>query len=82
MLSPEHAIREGYIYPWMTSIQKLFAVLEDETTVLVTDECAMQVSVSANGHYGWDSLDQVKSLAKSILYFERVIRTILPYDRR
>jgi hypothetical protein len=82
MMSHDHIVRGRYVYPWITSIKKLFTVLEDKTTVLVDDECALQVSVSANDHYGWDSLDQVKSLSKSILYFERAIRSFIPQYRR
>lgn len=83
MISPDHAFRGRYIPPWLSSIIKLFKVLEDETIIFVNDECtALQVSVSANDHYGWDSLDQVKSLSKSILYFESAIHALLPQPRR
>lgn len=84
MMVPDYAVRGSRrISPWLPSIIKLFHVLEDETIILVDDErAALQVSVSTNDHYGWDNLDQVKSLAKSILYFESAIRTFLPQPRR
>uniref|UniRef100_A0A093VMZ9 Aspartyl/glutamyl-tRNA(Asn/Gln) amidotransferase subunit C n=1 Tax=Talaromyces marneffei PM1 TaxID=1077442 RepID=A0A093VMZ9_TALMA len=81
MMSHDHVVRGRYVYPWMSSIKKLFTFLQDKTIVLVDNECALQVSVSANDHYGWDSLEQVKSLSKSILYFEHAIRSVLPQDR-
>lgn len=83
-MAPNFTVLDRWRYhaPWVTSIKTLFEVLENETTVLVNDECALQVSVSANDSYGWDSLDQVKSLSKSILYFERAIRPFLPQHRR
>lgn len=84
MMEPDYAVRGRHrISPWIDSIVKLFQVLEDEATILVDDDlAALQVSVSANDHYGWDNLDQVKSLSKSILYFESAIRTFLPQPRR
>lgn len=82
MLSSDQVFDERHVFPWIESIKKLFDVLEKDTIVLVDDECALQVSVSANDHYGWDNLDQVKSLAKSILYFESAIRSFLPQYRR
>ncbi|EED22800.1 hypothetical protein TSTA_062870 [Talaromyces stipitatus ATCC 10500] len=82
MLSGNGIVDGPYVYPWLNSIKKLFSVLHENTIVLADDECSLQVSVSANEYYGWENLDQVKSLAKSILYFEGAIRSFLPYHRR
>ncbi|GAM34673.1 hypothetical protein TCE0_015r02396 [Talaromyces pinophilus] len=84
LMMGDHIIRGPcrHICPWVTSIKKFFEILQDQAIVLKNDKCALQVSVSANDRYGWDSLDQVKSLSKSILYFERAIRSFLPQYRQ
>jgi hypothetical protein len=42
----------------------------------------MQVSISCNDRYGWNSLDDLQSLSKAIVYFEGAIKSFVPEHRQ
>lgn len=42
----------------------------------------MHVSISCNDRCGWNSLDELKSLCRAIIYFEAVIKLLVPEHRQ
>lgn len=65
---------------WHAHLQRIWSVLSQKFNTSSTSQCSTHVHMSpAEGQW---TLDQVKRIAKAVLYFERSIDSLLPPERR
>lgn len=65
---------------WQAHLQGIWWVLDQKFNTSNTSQCSTHVHVSPSE--GQWTLDQVKRVAKTALYFERSIDSLLPLERR
>ncbi|PWO21329.1 GPI ethanolamine phosphate transferase 3, partial [Pyrenophora tritici-repentis] len=65
---------------WHEQMDAVLSVLERNFKIEPTDECSTHIHVSPfNGPW---TLDQVKKVAKAVLYFEQSVDSLMPEERR
>ncbi|KAF2749892.1 hypothetical protein M011DRAFT_456630 [Sporormia fimetaria CBS 119925] len=65
---------------WPGQFDRVWSVLANSFSTSSTNQCSTHVHFSPRGA-PW-TLSQIQSIAKSVLYYERAIDSIMPFERR